>query len=230
MKRHSLLLFFLVLSLVHFSVQAGEPSVINIGAEGIVKTKADTALINIDINAAELNADKARHITDQQVSKLLSLLKEFDLKEGSLDSSQTSIYTEYDYNVKPRQLLAYRANRNVSFALVKLEQLESLVKAVSQLEHASLNQIQFSVEDIRAWEDTALKHALQIAKSKAEIIAKEMSVKLTGIHRVTHQVNRSSPPVFARAMMLEKDMGASGTYEQKDLEVTAYVDVSFTFK
>ena len=172
----------------------------------------------------------ARDKTDQQVKRLLELLQDFGLKEGSLDSSQTTIYTEYDYNVKPPQLLAYRANRSVSFALIKLDQLEKLIKAVSQIELANFNQIQFSVQDMRAWEDAALKHALQLAKSKAELIAKEMNVKVTGMHRVTHQVNRSSAPVFARAMMLEKDMSESSSYEQKDLEVNAFVDVSFIFK
>lgn len=230
MNRYYLPFFILALSLFQSISYAEERSLISVSAEGSVKTKADMALININIQASELSADIAREKTDQQVKALLKKLKDFSIKDGSLDSSQTTIYAEYDYNIKPRQLLAYRANRTVSFALVELAQLEELIQAVSKIQQASLNQIQLTVQNNRSWEDLALKEALQLAKSKAELIANEMSVKLTGIHRVSHQVNRATPPVFARAMMIEKDMGASNTYEQKELEVNAFVDVSFTFK
>jgi uncharacterized protein YggE len=231
MRRHlAVFLLALTTSLFHSGLYAEERPLINVSAEGSIKTKADMALISIDIHASELDADTARNKTDQQVKRLLKVLKDYEVKEGSLDTSQTTIHTEYDYNVKPKQLLAYRANRNISFGLTNLNQLEKLVKAVSQLEQATLNHIQFSVQDNRYWEDSALSHALQLAKSKAELIAQEFGVELASIYRVTHQVNRTQQPVFARAMSLEMDKSAANTYQQKDLEVSAFVEVSFNFK
>lgn len=224
------LFFLLVFSLHHSILSADERPLISVSAEGVIKTKADMALISIDIHASELEAGTARNKTDQQVKRLLKLLKDFEVKEGSLDTSQTTIYSEYDYNVKPKQLTGYRANRHVSFALIELEQLEKLIQVVSKLEQSALNQIQFSVQDNRFWEDSALSHALQLARSKAELIAQELGVELAGIYRVSHQVNRSSQPVLARAMALEMDKSVSNTYQQKELEINAYVDVSFSFK
>lgn len=211
-------------------VSADERPLISVSAEGLVKTKADMALVHLNIDASELDAASARSKTDEQVKHLLALLKSFELKDGSLDSSQTTIYTEYDYNVKPKQLLAYRANRTISFSLTNLKQLEKLVKSISEIQLVTLNRIQFSVQDERYWEDAALSNALQLAKSKAELIAEELGVELRGLYRVTHQVSRSAPPVLARAMSMEMDKSSSNTYQQKDLELTAFVDVSFNFK
>ena len=222
-----LVVFF---SLHHSALLADEPPLISVSAEGIIKTKTDMALISIDIHASELEAATARSKTDQQVKRLLKILQDYQLKESSLDTSQTTIYTEYDYNVKPKQLTGYRANRHISFALIDLKQLEKLIQAISKLEQATLNQIQFSVQDKHYWEDSALSNALQLAKAKAELIAQELGVELAGLYRVTHQVNRSSQPVFARAMALEMDNSEANTYQQKELEVNAFVDVSFNFK
>jgi uncharacterized protein YggE len=228
--RALLLSLLFVFALFQTAVQAEERPLIHVSAEGSVKTKPDMALINIDIQAAELEAEKARSKTDQQVKKLLKLLKDFELHEGSLDSSQTSIHAEYDYNEKPRQLTGYRASRQISFGLTNLTQLEALVNAVSKIELASLAHIQFSVKDPRYWEDAALSQAIESARNKAELIARELEVQLAGIYRVSHQTQRQSAPVYARAMMMEMDKSAGSSYEQKELEVNTFVEISFNFK
>lgn len=220
----------LFIALFSASLLASDIPLINISAEGQVKTKADMANIQLSIQAIELDANQARSKADEQVKRLLSQLKKFTLKEGSLDSSHTSIHQQYDYSAQPRKLLGYQASRQVSFELSDLKQLESLIKAVSQLEYTSLNNIQFSVKDERYWEDSALSNALQLAKAKAEIIAQEMGVELAGLYRVNHQVNRSGRPGLMRSMMAtEMDKSSNETYEQKDIDLSAFVEVSFKF-
>jgi uncharacterized protein YggE len=111
-----------------------------------------------------------------------------------------------------------------------MTQLEKLVKAVSQIDLASLGHIQFTIQDPRYWEDAALSQAIQIAKSKAELIAQELEVQLAGVYRVTHHTQRNSSPMLARAMMMEMDKSAASTYEQKELEINAMIEVGFNFK
>jgi uncharacterized protein YggE len=74
---------------MHTSLYAEDRPLIHVSAEGSIKTKPDMAQIYIDIQSSETDAEKARNNTDQQVKKLLKLLKDFEIKEGSLDSSQT---------------------------------------------------------------------------------------------------------------------------------------------
>ncbi len=222
------LIIFLLLSVLN--VNAEEPPLINVSAEGIVKAKTDIARMHLDIISSELDAAAAREKTDIQMKKLLKLLKKYDIKEGSLDSSQTSISADYDYNVQPRKLIAYRANRSISFTLTNLSQLENVIQEVSKLDLVSMQQAQFSVQEERYWQDLALKAAIELAKEKAALMAQALNVQLDGLYRVTHQVNRINQPVYARSMEMKMDHVNDGSYEQKDLEISAYVDLAFRFK
>jgi uncharacterized protein YggE len=223
------LILFLLLSISIFT-QASEKPIININAEGKVKTHPDMAVFHLTLQTTELDANKAHNNIDSQVKELLKHIKKFDVKEGSLDSSQTSIQAEYDYNIKPRKLLGYSASRQLTFNLINLKQLDSLVANLSKLDYTNLNNIQFSVQDIQYYEDLALINAIQIAKQKAELIANEFGVELGGVNKISHQVNQNSPPVFARAMAMKMDMAETNSYEQKDIEMSAIIEVSFQTK
>lgn len=228
--RHFLLTVLLITLSVF--VHANENPSINISAEGKVKARSDMAVFSLTVQTTELVADKAHSKIDSQVKELLKNLKKFDIKEGSLDSSQTSIQAEYDYSVQPKRHLGYRASRQISFNLVDLKQLDSLVANLSKLDHTNVNNIQFSVQDTQYFQDLALINAIQIAKQKAELIANEFGVELGKIEKVNHQVSQNSPPVFARAMAMEMemDMAKTSSYEQKDIEMSAFIEVSFQFK
>ena len=223
------LILFLLLSISLFT-QASDKTLINISAEGKVKTHPDMALFNLTVQTTELDANKAHSKIDSQVKDLLKRIKKFKLKEGSLDSSQTSIQTEYDYSIKPKKLLGYRASRQISFNLIDLKQLDSLVAEISKLDYTNLNNIQFSVQDSQYYEDLALINAIQIVKQKTELIANEFGLELGGLNKISHQVNQNSPPVFARAMAMEGSRIKTSSFEQKDIEMSAFIEVSFQIK
>lgn len=225
-----ILISFLLISISVLAF-ANEKSLINISAEGKVKGQPDMAVFRITIQTTELDAQQAHNKIDSQVKELLRKLKKYAVKDGSLDSSQTSIQAEYDYKMKPKQLLGYRVSRQVSFNLIDLKQLDSLATAVSKLDFTSLNNIEFLVQDSQYYEDLALINAIQIAKQKAELIANEFGVNLGKLKNISHQVNQNSSPVYARAMVMEDSMLKSNrSYEQKEIEMNAFIEVSFEIK
>jgi len=225
-----ILISFLLISMSMFAF-ANEKSLININAEGKVKAQPDMAIFRITIQTTELDAQQAHNKIDSQVKDLLKKLKKYNVKDGSLDSSQTSIQAEYDYDMKPKQLLGYRVSRQVSFNLIDLKQLDSLATTVSKLDFTNLNNIEFSVQDTQYYEDLALINAIQIAKQKAELIANEFGVNLGKLKNISHQVNQNSPPIFARSMAMEDSMlKGNSSYEQKEIEMRAFIEVSFEIK
>lgn len=223
-------LFSIVVFFIACIAHANEQNAINISAEGKVKTQADMAVFSLAIQTTEFDAKRAHDTIDKQVKTLLKRLKKYSVDEGSLDSSQTSITAEYDYKSKPRSLIGYRATRQVEFQLADLKQMDDIVSDISQIEFTNINSVQFSVKDTQYFEDLALMNAIQIAKHKAELIANEFGRELGHILKVTHQVSSRSAPVFARAMSLEMDNAKTSSYEQKDIEMNAFIEVSFSFK
>ncbi len=219
----------LLLLILSLSVQANETSTIQVSAEGAVKTQPDVAVINLSVHGSEMKADAAMNRVDKQVKKLVKQINSYTIKEGSFDSSQTSIQPEYDYQAKPRKLVAYKASRNISFHLTNLKQLEALMQDISQLDLTNINNVSFTVQNMQEFEDIALINAIKTAKHKANIIAEALGVKIKGIYRVNHNV-RQTQPVYARALSAEMDMRKSSSYQQKDIDVKTNIDIEFELK
>ena len=222
---------FLSLFLIMFSlsIQADEVSTIHVSAEGTVKTQPDAAIINLSIQSSETEAESAMNMVDKQAKKLIKQIKGYAIKEGSFDSSQTSIQPEYDYQAKPRKLVGYRANRSISFQLTNLVQLESVINDISKSELTNINNVAFTVQDMQKFEDIALVNAINTAKQKARTIAKELDVDIKGIYKVNHHV-RNAPPTYARALSAEMDMAKKSSYEQKDIDINTNIEIEFEIK
>tara|TARA_B100001063_G_C16724768_1_gene535705 strand:- start:662 stop:1342 length:681 start_codon:yes stop_codon:yes gene_type:complete len=220
--------FFLlfILSVFSISVQSKEVSTIHVNAEGSIKTQPDIATINLSIHSSETDAESAIKAIDKQAKKLIKKVKTYAIKEGSFDSSQTSIQAEYNYNIKPKKLVAYRANRFISFQLINLEQLENVINDISQIDLTNINNISFSVHDMQRYEDIALANAINIAKQKANLIAEELDIEIKGIHRVNHLARHASP-TYARMLSSDMNQERKSSYEQKDIEVNSNIEIEF---
>lgn len=215
----------LLLLLCQAFAYAGEPATILISAEGSVKSQPDAAIIRLNTQSSELEADKAMKRVDQRIKKLLQKLTHYSIKQGSLDSSQVSIQPEYNYKTKPRTLIAYNAHREVSFHLIDLSQLEQLISDISKLDSIAINNVSFTMQDMSSLENKALINAINTAKEKASLIAENLNVDIKGIYKVNHQV-RHGQPVYAR-LNAEMDMAKSNTYMQKDIDVRTTINIEF---
>jgi uncharacterized protein YggE len=223
-------IFILAFSTLAFAET--EPALIHINAEGKSSAQPDQVELALDFSAIHLKVEVAREEVDQNVKTLLKKIKSFELDTSTLDSSQIQVYPQYDYQNKQRQFLGYQVNRNVSFTLKRLEQLEDLIKVITESNVSNLTHMQFGLSDSELYQTEALANAIQNSRTTAQDIAEGYNVKLGAIHSVKHRSVQNSG--LNRAMMMESkmasDMSPEPTYQQKDLEFRANIDVAFTFE
>ena len=124
-------LSIIVFMLATYAQAEPEPALIHVSAEGNALAKPDQVTIALDFSSTQLETEDARKEVDQHVRKFLNALKKFELESSTLDSSQTSVYPQYDYRNSLRDFLGYQVNRKVSFTLKRLEQLEDLIKIIT---------------------------------------------------------------------------------------------------
>jgi len=208
-----------------------ERPLIHVNAEGKSSAQPDQVELALDFSATHLEVEPARKKVDQHVKALLNKLKTFELDTSSLDSSQTNIYPQYDYRNNQRQFLGYQVNRKISFTLKRLEQLENLIKVITESKVSKLTQMQFGLSDSELYQTEALVNAIQNSRAIAHLIAENYDVKLGPIHTVKHRTTQNRG--VNRAMMMESAMASDSSsepsYQQKDLEFKANVDAAFTF-
>ncbi|MFT5719187.1 MAG: hypothetical protein ACI9T7_003399 [Oleiphilaceae bacterium] len=209
-----------------------EQALIHINAEGTSSAKPDQVELVLDFSATQLKVEAAREEVDQHVKVLLKKLKKFELDTSTLDSSQTHVYPQYDYQKKQRQFIGYQVNRNVSFILKRLEQLEDLIKVITESKVSNLTKMQFGLSDSELYQAEALSNAIQNSRAVARLIAEGYDVELGAIHTVRHRTTQNIGANRAMLMQTEMDSRSSSepTYQQKDLEFKANIDVAFTFE
>ncbi len=205
---------------------------IQVSAEGLATAPPDEAQLKLSFSALNFKSDVARAEVDQHVKGLLKALKKFTLKDSTLDSSHTSVHPQYDYNKGQQHFRGYQVTRNVSFTLTQLAELDELLQTLTQHDIARLDQLSFGLSDDSLLKQEALAKAIQASYQSAQQIADGYGVTLGKINQVTHHPEspQRHPPMRMMAMKSEmSDVSGEPTYQQKNLEFRARVDVSFTF-
>jgi len=212
--------------------ESRDTPLISLSAEGKVTATPNQATLAMRFVDTQFKADDARRTVDQQVRTFLDELKAYDVEQSSLDTSQTQIYPQYDYRNNERQLKGYQVVRNVRLVLLNLEQLEGLLKTLTEISVAQLNTIEFGLSNLIEIKQQALSLAIKNSEDLAKQIAEGYGVKLGKIHTVNYQTTPSRTRMRTSAMSLE--MAESSTnepsYHQKDIEFIARVSVDFTFE
>jgi len=222
--------FVSLLLLPCISTAEEPPSFIHIVAEGKANAQPDQAELQLSFTTTHLEVEQARSIVDQQVETLLKKLSQFELDTASLNSSQTQIHPQYDYRNQQQQFIGYQVNRHINFILNDLKQLDKLIQTITESKISRLNRIQFGLSNSAFIKEEALSNAIRQSKRLAKQIADAYDVKLGKIHRVSHRPE--SEHSVMRAMTMNAELArddANHTYQQKDLEFKATIDVAFDF-
>lgn len=227
-------LLLLVVTIVLFSRPAQsleKPPLITVTAEGKTSATPDQATLSLQFSETRLEASEARNLVDQQVARLIAVLENYAIKEQSLDTSQIHIQPQYDYRNNQREFRGYQVVRQVGFSLSDLSQLDALLKSLTENEVNQLNQIEFGLSKPAFYQHQALKHAMANAKATATRIAQGFGVTLGKIHSVSYQAQASELPQRQARMQMElASVQADSTYQQKDLDFMAHIQVAFTFE
>ena len=220
----------LVFSIFSTHIAASEQNGIRVSAIGTSSVEPELARISLSFEHTADTADLARDFTSNQVSKLLNSLKDFDVDKDSLDSSQVNIAPRYNYQDKVRSLEGYQVTRFVNFSLSNLDQLESLVNAITASEVSRVNAIRFDVKDSSEAHAIALQNAIEKTKSAAQVIAQSYGAELGKIQYVEHNIEHSDRPSPSpmRAMAVEaQSTDEPDTYQIKNIEFKARVSSTF---
>lgn len=203
---------------------------ITVNAEGSAKALPDQATLHLSFSQTSHKVREARKVVDRQVDKLIKALEDFELAQNSLDTSQSHIHPQYDYQQGQQQLRGYQVTRQVQFILRDLDQLENLIQTITELEVSQLQRLQFGLSDPGSVKQLALDQAIQRSRQLAQHIADQYDAKLGSVHTVRYQAQGPHAPAPVMAMRAEMAADSAPTYQQKELEFNAHIEVSFKLR
>lgn len=224
MRISSLFIFFLLISL---SINAQDNGYITITSEGSVELPADIIRFNVNLNAEGDTPQKAYNLHKQREGALVKLLDKYEINEEDIHFEPISISKSGRVARHSDEDPTYQTRQVVSLTLRDFDIYEEMQVTLIEenFDNFSGN---FMSTDEESGKDRALRRAIQTAKEKAQIIAKEAGIKLGSITGIDYSHSQYRP-VYAQSRDLAISEGSGGQLMKFDQVVTITANISINF-
>ncbi|NGP88158.1 SIMPL domain-containing protein [Fodinibius halophilus] len=218
----------ILLSLLVFTgaVQAQDQDHISINASAQVLLPADMISFRINVNAEADTPQEAYKLHKKRENVLVELLKKHNIKDEEINFEPISINSRHDRSYQNEEKKRIETQQAVILSLESFDIYEEIQVTLieNNFDEFSGN---FSSSEKKKGEDKALEKALKIARQKADMIAEETGLTITGIKNINYSYNQRPPrPVN---MMERSSMPSTGSLLQFDQTVSVSASVSITY-
>lgn len=218
----------LFLALFIFTATGQAQNEISINAAAQVLVPADKIAFQINLNAEGNTPQEAYDLHKKREKVLVRQLKKHDIKDEDLNFEPISINKRYNDSYRDKEKKRIQTRQNVILTLDNFDIYEQIQITLieNNFDEFSGN---FTSSETEKGKNEALKEALKVAREKAEIIASETEVSITGIKNISHSYS-SRPPRPMMEMTASRAADSSLLEFDQTVSVSANVSVTYTFK
>ncbi|MDZ7681974.1 MAG: SIMPL domain-containing protein [Fodinibius sp.] len=221
-----IIILLLFLSITGTS-QAQDANTININATAKVMVPADEIAFQINLNAEAETPQEAYDLHKEREKVLVELLKKHDIEEKNINFEPIAISRIHNAQYSSSGKDVIRTRQTVTLSLDDFHIYEEIQVTLiaSQFDEFSGN---FMSSETERGEEQALQQALRTAREKANTIAQETGVTISGIKNISYSYNQSGPrPLMERSAMKSSD---SLMDFAQAVSISANVSVTYNFE
>lgn len=199
---------------------------ITVNAQGTVQVQPNVAYVSVGVQETNIDAAKAQQQANGVATRALAAIKALGIPNKDIQTSGVSLDPQYDeHNV----LTGFQASE--SFA-VTVEQPARAGAVIDAAVHAGANQnvsVSFGLKDPSQAQSAALKAGVAIAQRKAQAVASQLGVSLSGAKVEVTENGTPSPLPFAAVQKAAPINGTSTPIQTGMLTVQDSVTLTYTY-
>jgi len=255
------LLVLLVVLSVYFGVRAlsefraygmmggSDSRTITMTGHGEVTAVPDIASVYFSINKEAKTVKAAQDAVAEVESKVLAFLREQGIEDKDIKTSNASFYPKYEYKAGVQigmpctpdycpppgggksVIVGYEASESITVKVRNTDNAGKVIEGLGALGVSSLNGPDFTIDEEDTLKAQARKEAIEEAKTKAELLAKDLGVRLGRVASFNESGNY--PMYYSRDAMMAQSAPESvvaGKAELPKGENTISVDVTITYE
>lgn len=206
-----ILALFLLAETISLAANFGRSGVpatdtITVQGTGQATFPPDVARVSFTVqNTASTVAD-AQAATTKQANAALDFVKEQGIAEKDVKTLSYNIYPQYSYPgpcphtgvcpVREPKITGYQVSETVQVTLRDLTAVGTMLGGLGKLEVQNLNGPAFALDDATAGYDAARADAIAKAKAQAELLARQLGVRLGKIVNFSESSGGYPGPVY----------------------------------
>jgi hypothetical protein len=199
---------------------------------GEVFVKPDIATFSFSITEESLDVSRAQEALAERGNEILEALEDFAIEEKDIRTTNYSINPKYEYIRETivcitypcpqppgrQELTGYEVRQTTEVKLRDIDMSGEILSALGGFDVEQISGPFFSVDDLDEVVIEARNMAIEDAKKQAEILSKDLGVRLVRI--VNFYENNFSP------LYNLKNMGMGGAYDSLEMAPTASPSIS----
>ncbi len=164
------------------------PTTISVSGEGEVTAVPDIGQFSFSVIASGADATVAREAANTKTNEIIAFLKEKGVEEKDIRTDSYNLYPKYKYETKPCPMGSFcpseqvedgfEVSQSITVKVRNLDSVGELVAGAGDRGATNLSSIQFTIDDTSNLKSEARILAIADAKEKAEVLAKELGVRL----------------------------------------------------
>jgi uncharacterized protein len=193
----SLALFMVVVALgmySHYTWVQSEymnygPTTISVTGEGEVQAIPDIGEFSFSVNAEGDDAATAQTESATKINAILAYLKAEGIEEKDIKTEYYNLYPKYRYEERVCMMNTYcppgeqvpdgfEVSQSVRVKVRSTDTAGQLISGVGDLGATNISSLSFTIDDESALTDAARTAAIEDAQAKAEVLAKQLGVRI----------------------------------------------------
>lgn len=227
----------------NYGMVDGMNSTITVSGHGEVSAAPDIANIYFTLRGEAKTVEEAQAQVAQSEEKALEVLRNNDVEDKDIKTTNASFSPKYEYvstlpcvgyECPPRPgksvIVGYQAYETIN---VKIRDIDSTGKVVEELGSAGvsdLNGPNFAIDEEDELKAEARKEAINEAKKKAKVLARDLGVRLVGVASFNESGGSIYPMMYDGAMSAMVKEESAPRAELPKGENTISSDVSVTYR
>jgi len=178
---------------------------ITVEGQGKVTGVPDIATIEVGVLTEDKEVGKAQNANTEKMNKLIDKIKSFSVDAKDIQTTNYSIYPQYDYPDGKQVLKGYQVNQSVTVKIRKMDLISEVLGAVGESGANQVSGVTFKIDDPEALKAQARDKAIENAYTKARELASKMHLRLGKISFFNEYSND-----IAQKAMYGYGLGAGG--------------------
>lgn len=189
---------------------------IAVSGEGEVYASPDIATVRFSVRYEAKNMKDAQDKVNMNMKTVLAAVRKIGISEDDIKTDNYSSYPKYEWqegtvaclalNCPPPRpgkqvLVGYEVSQGVTLTIRNLDMVNDVVSALGTAGVTDMQGPNFAIDDEDDLRATARREAIEEARAKAEVLARDLGVTLV---RVVSFSEGSAYPLYGRAMVAAK--------------------------
>jgi len=204
---------------------------ISVTGEGKVSAAPDLAIVSLGVSALRPSVAEAREAAAVGLQGMIDAMRSRGIEEKDIQTSNLSIYPEYDYRGDTQTLRGFRVTNQVTAKIRDIDVTGDVIDAAVAAggNDTTINSIAFTIDDPESLREEARRAAVEDARRKADVLAQASGVSVGEPISISEGSVAYPEPVYADRAALDEAAQAGGATPIQEGELDVIVNVTVTW-